>query len=172
MMRSVLGSDQAMTSTHLYPDLDREGSGAESVAEDETVIALRRLSEARELARLAPVELAAVDDHTADGGSVAANPLRRAVDDDVRAVLDGADEVTADAEGVVDDERDAVVVGDLGDGGDIKDVELRVGDALDVDRLGLLVDRGNEVLRVRARHEPRLDPILLERDLELVVALQ
>ena len=93
MMRSVLGGGQAMSSTHLYPDLDREGSGAESVAENETVVALRRLSEARELARLAPVELAAVDDHTTNCGSVAADPLRGTVRDDVGAVVEGADEV-------------------------------------------------------------------------------
>jgi hypothetical protein len=51
---------------------------------------------------LAPVELAAVDDDAADGGAVAADPLSRRVDDNVGAVLDGADEVAARAEGVVD----------------------------------------------------------------------
>ena len=35
-----------------------------------------------------------VNDNTADGSSVAADPLRRAVYDDVRTVLDGSDEVT------------------------------------------------------------------------------
>lgn len=39
------------------------------------MVTLSRLSEAGELAALGPVELAAVDDDTADGGSVAANPL-------------------------------------------------------------------------------------------------
>ena len=103
---------------------------------------------------------------------VAGKVLGGAVVDDVRAVLDGADEVAADTEGVVDDEGDAMVVSDLGNSGDVKDVKLRVCDALDVDRLGLLVDRWDEVLGVRARHEPSLNPVLLERDLELVVALK
>jgi hypothetical protein len=51
---------------------------------------------------LRPVELAAVDDDTADGRAVAAYPFGRGVDDNVGAVVDGADEVAACAEGVVD----------------------------------------------------------------------
>lgn len=50
---------------------------------------------------LAPVELAAVDDHTADGGAVAADPLGRGMDDDVGAVVDGADEEATGSECVV-----------------------------------------------------------------------
>lgn len=50
---------------------------------------------------LAPVELAAVDDYAADGGAVATNPLGCAFDDNVCAVVDGADEVAAGTEGVV-----------------------------------------------------------------------
>lgn len=50
---------------------------------------------------LAPVELAAVDDYTADGGAVAADPLGCAFDDDVSAMVDGAGEVAASTEGVV-----------------------------------------------------------------------
>lgn len=52
----------------------------------------------------------------ADGGSVAANPLSSGVHDNVGSVLNGLDQVTSSAEGVVDYEGNAVVVGNLGDG--------------------------------------------------------
>jgi hypothetical protein len=60
---------------------------------------LDKLWEARGV--LAPVELAAVDDHAADGGAVAADPLGCAFDDNVCAVVNGAGEVAASTEGVV-----------------------------------------------------------------------
>lgn len=72
----------------------------------------------------------AVDDDTADGRSMASDPLRCAVHDDIRAVLDGADKVscaklahpllrrvppqlTSHAERVVDDQGDTVIMRDL-----------------------------------------------------------
>jgi len=51
---------------------------------------------------LAPVELPAVNDDAADCGAVATNPFCGGMDHDVGAVVDGADEVAACAEGVVD----------------------------------------------------------------------
>ena len=51
---------------------------------------------------LAPVEVAGVNNHSADCGAVPADPLSGRVDDDVCAVVYGSAEVTACAEGVVD----------------------------------------------------------------------
>ena len=62
-----------------------------------------------------PVELAAVHDDAAQGGAVAADELGGGVHHDVSAVLDGADQVRG-AEGVVDDQRQAVLVGNGGNG--------------------------------------------------------
>lgn len=50
---------------------------------------------------LEPVKLARVDDDTADGGAVAADPLGGRVDDNIGAVVDGADVVTTSTKGVV-----------------------------------------------------------------------
>ena len=77
------------------------------------MVALSRLGKARELARLGPVELARVNDDTSDGGTVASNPLGSTVHNDVCAVLDWVDNIAAGTEGVVDDQGNAMVVGDL-----------------------------------------------------------
>ena len=102
-----------------------------------------------------PVERAAVDDDAADRGAVAADPLRRRVDDDVRAVLDRLGE--QGSEGVVDDDRHAPGVGHVGDRGEVVDVEPRVADELEEDRLGLLVDGAPEGRRVGAVDVGRRD---------------
>src|SRR6266540_5533866 len=49
----------------------------EHVVVDEAVVAGRRVREARKLAARAPAEFAGVDDYAAEGGAVAADPLRR-----------------------------------------------------------------------------------------------
>lgn len=82
---------------------DDEADGAERLPELEPVVARGWLDELREARGVgAPVELAAVDDDAADCGAVPADPLGRRVHDDVGAVVKGADEVAARAEGVVD----------------------------------------------------------------------
>lgn len=115
-------------------------------------------------------KLTAVDDDTANGRSVAANPLRRAVYDDICAVLDGADEVscaklahalprrihprlTSHAEGVVDDQGDTVVMRDFRELRERSDVVLGVANALYVDGFRLIVDGGGEFRRVVAMNE-------------------
>jgi hypothetical protein len=77
------------------------------------VVTLSRFCEARELARLGPVELARVYDDTSNGGTVASNPLGSTVHDDICAVLDWVDNIAAGTEGVVDDQGNPMVVGDL-----------------------------------------------------------
>ncbi len=72
------------------------------------MVAVARLDHLREARGVgAPVEVAAVDDDAADGGAVAADPFGGGVHDDVGAVVEGAAEVAACAEGVVDHDGDA-----------------------------------------------------------------
>ena len=72
--------------------------------------------------------------------------------------------LTAHAEGVVDQERYAVLVRHVCDLLQRRDVELRVSDALDVHGLGLLVDRSGELRGVFALHELHGDVELLQED--------
>ena len=86
----------------------------------QAVVGGRRLGEHGKAA-VRPLERAAVDDDAADRRAVAADELRRRVDDDVGAVLDRAAEVRR-GERVVDDQRRAVLVRDLRHRLDVEDV--------------------------------------------------
>ena len=158
-----------MEGAHLCSDTDRVGGRTESLAELETVVSLSGLSEERELARLSPVELARVDDHTSNGRSVAANPFGRTVHDNVRTELNRLDDVSSSTEGVIDDEGNAMVVCDLRESGDVVDDIFGVRDRLDVDGLGALVNGGGECFGGRLGDPLHANAEVLEGDLELVV---
>jgi len=131
------------------------------------VVARVWLGEAR-VAAVVPGASAGIDDDSGNGGAVAADPLGGGVDHDIGTVLDGVEEVAARAKGVIDHEGDAGLLGNLGDGLKVGDVELGVSNGLDVNGLGLGVDELLEILGLVASHEPRLNPHPLEGDLELV----
>ena len=115
-----------------------------------------------------PVELAGVDDDAADRGAVAPDPLGGRLDHHVGAVLDGAAQVAAGREGVVDDERDAVVVGQPGQRRQVGDVVAGVADGLHVERLGLAVDGPGQVRGLHRVDQLHLDAEPRQRHLELV----
>lgn len=190
LLRSERVEARAQVAQDLNAHPDDVGDGTEGLPELEPVVALGRLDHLREaVGVLAPVELAAVDDDAADGGAVAADPLGRGVDDDVGAVVDGAHEVAAGTEGVVDlgerelvigrfgqarqretyDNRNTLLVGKLGDGLKVGNVIAGVANALDVDSLSLLVDGSGQVLGLVASDELGLDAVAGKHDLELVV---
>ena len=103
-----------------------------------------------------PVEFAGVDDDAADAGAVAAEPFGERVDDDVRAEVDGSGEIGR-GEGGIDDQRQAVGVGDVGDGLEVGDFQRGIGDGLAEQGAGLGVDGGGEVFRVVGIDEAHLD---------------
>src|SRR5690606_23226740 len=108
--------------------------GVENVREHEAVVAGGGVGEDRELATT-PVEVSRVDDDAADRRSVTPDPLGGRLDDDVDPPVDGADQVPASTERVVGNQRNAVAMGDVGQGFEVGDVVLRVSDRLDIDRL-------------------------------------
>jgi len=110
---------------------------------------------------LAPREGAAVDQDPADGGAVAGEPLGRRLPDEVGAVVERAAEVRG-RERVVDEQRDAVVVGDVGDPLDVGRDQGRVPDGFEVDVGGVFVDRLRVPLVVERVDEPRRDPAPLD----------
>ena len=103
------------------------------------MVACVRLDEPRELAGFHPVELAAVDDDTAERRAVTADKLRCGVDDDIRAVIERAKLVRRCKRGV-DDEWNVVSMGDFCHGFDVDEVCVRVADGLDVDKLRIVFD--------------------------------
>ena len=118
------------------PDAGDVGGGSGHVGKSGAVVAGVGLAQLGEFARGGPVEAARVDDDAAQRGAVAADELGGRVYHDVGSVFDGADEVGG-AEGVVDDERDAVAVGYLGHGIDVDDARVGVAQRLDEDGLGV-----------------------------------
>jgi len=167
-------SERVESTTQVTEDLntntDSEGDGSESIPESQAVISCRGLDHIREsLAVLAPVEVTGIDDDTTDGRAVAANPFGGGVNDDIGSVLDGLDEVSAGSKGVVHDQRNTRIVGDLCNGLEIGDVVLGVANTLDVDGLGLVVNGRREVFWSVALDEFGLDAEAGKGDLQLVV---
>ena len=88
---------------NLNTHTDSKRNRTKGIPELQSVVAFGRFVELREArGMLAPIELPAVNDDAADGRAVATNPFCGGMDHDVGAVVDGADEVAACAEGVVD----------------------------------------------------------------------
>ena len=81
-----------------------------------------------------PRELAAVDDDAADGGAVAAHELGERMHDDIRAVIERAGDVGR-SEGVIDDQRNAVLVRDFRYRLDIENIAARIADGLAIEQL-------------------------------------
>ena len=99
-----------------------------------------------------PVEVAAVHDDAAQRGAMAADKLGGRVHHDVCAVLDGTDEVRG-AEGVINDQRQAVLVGDGCNGVDIRDVAVGVAQRFQIHSLGIGLDGCFHLCKVVGIHE-------------------
>ena len=130
------------------------------------VVARIRLGELRKLP-VVPPELARIHDHAADRGAVAADVFRGRGRQDVHAVVERPDQ--PDAHRVVGHHRNAVVVRDLRDGLEIRHVQLRIADGLDVDRPGLVVDRLPVRFRIARIDELHLAAQPRERVVEQLV---
>ena len=141
------------------PDVGHEGGGTGGVHEAHAVVAGVWLGDGGILAAGLPVEGTAVHDDAAQAGAVATDELGGGVDDDVCAVLQGPDQVGG-AEGVVDDQGQAVLVGDGGDGVNVGDVAVGVAQGLQVDGLGVVLDGVLHLGQVVGVHEGRGDAVL------------
>jgi hypothetical protein len=143
--------------------LHEEAIVAERVEEAKVVVGRRRRGDGGEAAE---IEVAGIENDAGDGIAVAADEFRGGVEDDRRAVLHRAAEIRR-GEGVVDDERNFVRVGQGGERFLVEDRAARIADGFAVERAGLLRDGllpGGEVVRIDQRN---FDGKLEERLLEL-----
>lgn len=85
---------QSTHAQHIQPGFSGKSSRSKSLGKLQPMITLGRLGKGGKFARR-PVKLAARDDHTANGRAVPADPFRGGLDDNVGAVLDGADNVAS-----------------------------------------------------------------------------
>ena len=110
---------------------------------------------------IAPGKVSAVDDHAADAGAVAAHKFGHGMDYNVGAVFDGTQK-NRSRHGVIDDERNAVFVGDTGQAFDIGDIAGGVADAFAVDGASFVVDEGFDIFGAVGLAEARGDAALGE----------
>eukprot|EP00906_Rhabdomonas_costata_P008898 RCo012629 len=137
------------------------------VPELHSMVPRRGLREDRELP-VVPRESPGVDDDPSNGRAVAPDPLRRRGHHNVRAMVNGPAQEAAHPEGVVDDQGHPVVVGQLGQPSNVRDIVPWVPHRLNVQGFGVGVDEGREVLqRIRGR-KLHLDAQPGQSDLELV----
>ena len=99
-------------------DLNDESDWPQGLGKLQAVITRAGLGDLRELATRYPVELARIDDHAADSRAMPANKLVRRVHHDIRTMLNRTAKVGR-RERVVDHQRDARRVSDLGNPRDI-----------------------------------------------------
>lgn len=78
-------------------------------------------------------------------------------------------QLTDDDDDSTHNQRDTLLVGDLGNGLEVRDIVPGVTDALDVDRLGLVVNGSSNVLGLVAVDKLGLDTQAGQENLELVV---
>ena len=123
--------------------------GPNSSAERQAVIAVVWLGERRELATRVPIHVTAIDEHTAECHTMAADELGDRVHDDVGAVLDRSDQCRGGERGI-DHERQAVAMGNVGDGFDVHHLDTRIAERLAVDESGVVGDRRLEGVRDHA----------------------
>ena len=148
------------------PRLGREGEIAEILEELESVIGRFRVGQRRKAAALRPVEFSRLDHDAAERVSMARQELRGRMNDDVGAVLDRPAQIRG-RQRVVDDQRNARLMGDVGDALDVHDNAAGVGEVLDEDRLAFRGQRLAEILRLGRIDEMAGPAELLERQTEL-----
>ena len=119
------------------------------------VVTRVRLREGGEFAAGLPVELAGVNDDAAQRGAVAADELGGRMDNDVGTMLDRADQVGR-AEGVVDDQRDAVLVGNFSDGVNVGDVGVGVAKRFNIDSAGVVLNGSLDLGQIMGVDKGRL----------------
>ena len=116
-----------------------------------------------------PIKVSAVYDNAAEGGPVAAEELGGGVNYDVRAVFDRTDQVWR-AEGVVDDQRQAVLMSDCRDSVDIRNIAVRVAQCFQIDGAGVRLNRRFYFCQVVGVYEGSGDAVLRQRVGQQVVA--
>ena len=134
-------------------DIGDERRRADRIREGHAMVARIRISNRRIMPARLPVELAGIDNDAAERRAVTADELRRGMHNDVRAVLNRANQVGR-AERVVNHQRQIVPMGDCRNCVDVGNIAVRVAEGFQINRAGValngILDLG-EVVRIHER---------------------
>lgn len=131
------GLASADVAQRLHPRLEDEGRRTQ-VGVDQPMIAGVWLCEIGETA-VAPIKVAPIHNHAANGGAVPADELGGGVDDDVGAPFKRPEQIGR-GKGIVDQQRDVMFLGNGRYFLKGKDGDVRVAQRFAVDQLGILLD--------------------------------
>lgn len=190
----LLGTEGVQGRTEVAQDFnahsDSISDGAKSLPELQPVVTLGWLDELGEPGSvLAPVKLSTVDHDTGNGGTMATDPLRSTVHDNVGTVINWADKVAACTKGVINLEvrfvsfaswhtrskqttyhnRNTLLVCSLGNGLKVRNIIAGVTNRLNVDSLGTVINGRSNILRLITLDKLGSNSQAREHNLELVV---
>lgn len=108
--QKLLRSKRVQCCSQVTQDLNTNANGkgdwSKCFPEFQAMVSRRWLNKLWESSSiLAPVELAAIDDHATNGGAMSSNPFCCTVDDNVGTIVDGAAEVTTSSKCVINLKR-------------------------------------------------------------------
>ncbi|MNC28978.1 hypothetical protein D3C75_772100 [compost metagenome] len=133
------------------------------------MIAWVRLGKAGEFAACFPVKLASVYDDSANRGAMAADKFGSRMHHDIRSVLNRAQQIRT-REGIVDNQRNSVLMGDGCYCFDIQYVTLRVADRFGIERLRFISNCCPEILRMIRIHKIHFDSKLRQGGREQIIS--
>ena len=133
-------------------DVSDKGGGAGSIHKADSVVAGVGGGDGGVLARGFPVKFTAVHDDAAQSGAVTADEFGGGMDNNVRAMLNGANQIGC-PERVVDDQRQAVSMGDFGNGVNVGDIAVGVAQGLQVNGFGVGLNGGCDCTQIVGVHE-------------------
>jgi hypothetical protein len=146
----------------------QEGGNGAFLGEHHAVETLIRFGELGKASGRVEVEGPAVDQYTADGSAVTAEELGRRVVDEIRAMLEGLEQVRR-RKGRIDQQRYAVLMRDPGDRGNIQHVEPRIAERFAEQQAGVRAQRGAPAVQIAGFDESRFDAEAAQRVVQQIV---
>ena len=155
---------------NLHPDPNRKCDRPERIPELQPMVPFARIIHLREPFCIStPIELPAVNDHSANGSAVPAYPFRSRMHNNIRSMIKRPTKVAPRAKRVVYNDRNAMFMRHSDNGFEIRDVVARITNTLQVNSFRLLIDQFLEFSWIIALHKLRRYPKAWESDFELIV---
>ena len=117
---------------------------------------------------IVPRKRPAIDDDATNTGAVSANEFGGGMHDNVCPMLKGPAQIGR-GKGVINNEREFMLVRNVGNSPDVEHIGLGIADGLPVEQFGFRRDGATEIFRVSRIDEVDLDAKALKRQGKLIV---